>query len=344
MVCAIVAVGGSIALIRAYRQPPPVATPRAARPAEHVTPPPARPATLVASAPAPRQTRVHELLSKLTAKYPFGRPRQNALRSVIGYLSAAEVRAALDETFGHDEDNDLTHVLLERLATLDANAALEFAHAHRFGVDPPWWLSVIGGLPQPQLALPDLLQLPAGDARTSFLSYAAGSWAAHDPAAALDYALNAAPAEARPLVLANVILFTAHQDHAAGFALALQYDTQINDPAFLQQVATDWAARDFAGALERVRTLPDSDAQQRALRGVAAVAASRDGESARILIAQVDDSAARAELYRQAAMQWLHRDPNAARAWLTTTTVLSDAAKQSILASGNSARPVATTP
>jgi hypothetical protein len=203
---------------------------------------------------------------------------------------------------------------------------------------------VLGGLAQPQRVLGDLQQLPTGEVRTGMLSFLAGRWATSDSGAALDFALHAAPPEARQQVLSNVVIFAAHQNPSAGLALALQYQAQIGDPDLVEHLVTDWAANDFAGALEAVRTLPDVDAQQRALRGVAAVAASRDPASARVLIEQVQDGAARTELYRQVGMQWLQRDPAAARAWLASTTVLSDAEKRTVLASLDPTQRVTATP
>ena len=37
-----------------------------------------------------------------------------------------KIIVVLDETFGNEGDNDITHVLLEQLAARDANAALLF--------------------------------------------------------------------------------------------------------------------------------------------------------------------------------------------------------------------------
>ncbi len=274
---------------------------------------------------------MHIMLRDLRAAFRFGKFRQKALREILGELSEAEVLAALQETFGAEGDNDITHVLLEHLASVDAPATLAFAREHRFGTSPPWWMSVIGGLKNPRQVLPELMNLPVGDARTSFLAYATGRWATTEPDAALDYAVQRAPIEAQQAAINNSLLFAARTDPAHAFDLARVIAPEFSDAHLLASIATDWAANNYAQAQEKIRSLPDGTEKQSALAGLVAVTISRDLPGAFAMIPELKDQAARSEFYMQATRYWLRQDGAAARTWLSGTTELSAEQKTAVL-------------
>jgi hypothetical protein len=284
--------------------------------------------------------RMHAMLKELRASFHFGKVRQKALRALMGELTEAELLAALNETFSAESDNDMTHVLLEQLASMNAAAALDFARAHQFGESPPWWMSVIGGLKDPQQALPDLLKLPPGDARTSFLAYLTGRWALSEPDAALDYAVRGAPIEAQQLAISNAVLFAARKNPRHAFELALAITPESNDVSLVAQIVTDWAGNDYPQASERIRRLPEGAGKQSALAGLVAVTISRDLPRAWPMIPEITDQSIRTEFYVQAARQWLVQDATAARTWLANTTELSTEQKTTLLHEGQSGTPV----
>lgn len=276
---------------------------------------------------AARLPSYQDFLDALTDKFPFGRERQSVLSEMLEGAPPEAVEALLRMTFGDENLNDLSHVLIERLATLAPGLALAFAHEQKFGIDPPWWHSVIGGLEDPLVALGDILALPGSDVRTQFIGHVALKIGLADPDAALHFALAEAPPEARGTAIVNAVAAAARRDHADGFELALFYAPEAGEPGLLRSVAADWAMNDYPAALARIEAMPAGDARQTALTGLAAVAIDRDFSNAWGLLAQVNDADARRALYLQAAKQFFLTDPNQAEAWLGSTGELNAADK-----------------
>lgn len=302
--------------------------------------PASAPAAVVGPIAYGPEERMRDMLQELRAAFRFGKLRQNALRGILDQLTQDEILAALDQTFPSESDNDITHVLIEHIAGMDASAALDFARTHHFGESPPWWMSVIGGLENPQEAMTDLMVLPPGDARTSFLTYMTGRWALSDPDAALEYAVYEAPLEVQQIATSNAVLFAAHNNPGHAFNLALTLAPATEEVSLLAQVATEWAASDYSQAHERIQQLPAGAAKQSALAGLVAVAISRDLPRALPMITELEDPSIRSDFYVQAARQWLAQDGVAARNWLADTSVLSPEQKASLLQESGRMGPV----
>lgn len=264
-----------------------------------------------------------DFLDALTREFPFGRERQGALREMLEGAPPEAVEGLLRLTFGTEVLNDLSHVLIEHLSKLSPEDALAFAREKQFGVDPPWWHSVIGGLADPRVALPDILALPASDVRTNYLGHMTLQTGLTDPDAAMRFALTGTPPEARGAAVANAVFAASRLDYADGFERALLYGSEAGDPGLVKQVVVDWAMDDYAGALERFNAMPEGEARQTALAGVASVAIERDFENAWDMVAQVRDTATRENLYVQAAKRYFLLDTAKAAAWLEQTDTLS---------------------
>lgn len=305
-------------------------------PVEAGPPPPSLPRQDHVPAPAPPKpepatpSSYQGFLDALTREFPFGRERQGALREMLDGAPSEAVEALLRLTFGTETLNDISHVLIERLATLAPEAALAFAREKRFGVDPPWWHSVIGGLADPRAALSDILALPVSDARTNYLGHMTLQTGLSDPDAALHFALTETPAEARETAIANAVFAASRLDYADGFELALLYGPEAGSLGLVKQVAVDWAMNDYAAALARLEAMPESDARQTALAGVASVAIERDFESAWGMLAEVRDARVREDLYIQAAKKYFLTDPTKAEAWLRDTDALTPEGKAGV--------------
>jgi|GEM_PF-3580893 hypothetical protein len=308
---------------RVERGRPPAAVPSARGPEQVVVAKAREPgdeAPSAAESSAPPSYR--GFLDALTREFPFGRERQGVLREMLEGAPPEAVEALLRLSFGTESLNDISHVLIERLAELAPGRALAFAREMRFGVDPPWWHSVIGGLADPRLVLGDILALPASDARTNYLGHLTLQTGLTDPDAALRFALAEAPAEARGTAIANAVFAAARRDPMEGFDLALLYGEEAGDPALVRRIAVDWALDDYAAASARILAMEDGAARRRAVEGLAAAAIARDPVAALDVIAQVGDAATREALLVDAGRQLYLKDRAAAEAWLAKTPEL----------------------
>lgn len=227
-------------------------------------------------------------LDRFKTHFPFGRDRQKALRMLIVKAPIEDVKRLLDMTFGDEPLNDISHVLIERLAKVDPDAALDFARSHAFGTDPPWWHSVIGGLESPNIALDDVHALSRCENRNSFIGHIAIRWAQIDKAAALDYAVNKSPLETRENAVANVVIGVSRTDHEEGMVLSAEYADYCGDHSLARAIAIDWAtSNEYEQAREYVENIPEGIHRQEALYGLAMVTISRDLSNAWPLIEQI---------------------------------------------------------
>ncbi|MFH1498501.1 MAG: hypothetical protein ABII82_11830 [Verrucomicrobiota bacterium] len=267
------AIGGGLSVCRPRCRPddiPPTSSPPPVLASTDGVPSPVVPAEPVVPTPLHQ-----DFLDALTHEFPFGRERQSVLVEMLAGAPPEVVEALLRLSFGHDEFNDLSHVLIERLSTLAPDAALAFAREQRFGIDPPWWHSVIGGLNDPRDALGDLLVLPAGAERTRFVGHVALRLGLVDPDEAVLFSRIQAPPEARGVALLNAIFAVSRNDRAAGFELALRHGAETGEPALLRSLAVEWALEDLVAARTRIEALPEGEARNAALAGLAAALISR---------------------------------------------------------------------
>lgn len=287
-----------------------------------------KPATNAEAAAAPASYQ--DFLDALTREFPFGRERQGALREMLEGAPGDAIEGLLRLSFEQEALNDISHVLIERLALLAPEAALAFAREKAFGVEPPWWHSVIGGLADPRIALGDILALPASDVRSRFLGHLVFQLAAQNPEAAMTFALSSVPTEARGAAVANVVFAASRRDFAEGFDLALLYGPEAGDPGLVKRIAVDWAMDDYAAALARFRAMPEGEARQATLTGVASVTIERDLEAAWGMVAEVRDPGARERLHIQAAKRYFLLDTKKAAAWLERTDLLGPESKRDL--------------
>lgn len=230
------------------------------------------------AAPAPDDEEARQIvafLAFITGEFGFGRERQAVLREALEEAPPRVVEALLRSVFGDDELNDIAHVLLERLAELAPESALAFGREKGFGLDPPWWHSVIGGLADPRAAVADVLALPASDARTGYLGHVAFRLGLADPAAAAAHVSAGGPPEARGVVLANAAIGISRGDPAAGLDFAIARGAATEDPGLVRSLAVDWAMDDLAAARRHILAMPEGDARRAALAGLRAAAQGR---------------------------------------------------------------------
>ena len=228
---------------------------------------------VAASAPTPTY---QDFLDDLAREFPFGRERQSVLAEMLAGASPETVEALLRLSFGDDDLNDVSHVLIERLAEFAPEAALAFAREKRFGVEPPWWHSVIGGLEDPRSALGDVLALPAGEVRTRFVGHIALRLGLADPQAGIALGRGLASPEERRVAVLNTLFAAARRDPAAGFELALAHGAETGEVRrLLRSIALDWALAEPVAARVRVEALPEGEARRSALEGLAAATLAR---------------------------------------------------------------------
>lgn len=243
---------------------------------------------LVASAPKPTPASAPEadveearhldaFLAALIAAHPFGRERQAVLREILEQAPPSAVEALLRVTFGDEGLNDITHVLIERLAAVAPEAALVFAGEKRFGIEPPWWHSVIGGLADPRLASDGVLALPPSETRTNLIGHIALRIGDADTEAAVGYALREVPAGERAVAFANAVIGVARRDPAAALALASAHG---EDVGLVRSLAVDWAMDDPIAARSHILALPAGAVRQAALEGLGAAVAGRGAAEA----------------------------------------------------------------
>ncbi len=284
------------------------------------------------SEPKTEREAAAAFLAELRAAFPFGRERQAALRSAMDGVPAEGIEVLLRLTFGDDELNDISHVLIERLAELSPEAALAFGREMGFGAEPPWWHSVIGGLADPRGVMEDVLALPESAVRTGYIGHAAQRLALTEPQAALDFAFLDAPPEARETAVANAVIGVGRADPAEGFELALQlHETHGETPVdggLLHSIALDWSMNDPAAASRRIMAMEPGAARQVALTTLAKAAVGRDHREALALAAHVEDAAARAEVVLQAAVEFYMKEPTHAEGWLGRTSDLTPEQKR----------------
>lgn len=254
--------------------PPPVRITAAAEPAARA-PAPARAPRPPPDIDAEEARKLEAFLAFITGELGFGRERQALLREALEEAPPRIVEALLRACFGDDEFNDIAHVLLERLAELAPEAALAFGHEKGFGLDPPWWHSVIGGLADPRAATEAVLSLPASEARTGYLGHIAFRLGLADPAAAAAHVAAGAPPEARSVVLANAAIGVGRRDPAAGLAFAIDRGAATEDPGLVRSLAVDWAMDDLAAARRHILAMPHGPARRAALDGLHAAAQGR---------------------------------------------------------------------
>jgi hypothetical protein len=116
---------------------------------------------------------------------------------------------------------------------------------------------------------------------------------------------------------------------------ALTYLPKVSEadrPNAYATIARGWTKDDPAAASVWVDQLPPGREKDRAISGMASQLSDREPDSSTIWAATIADEKERTTAIQSSAAKWLKRDRPTAEAWIQESTVLDDAAKQSLLA------------
>jgi hypothetical protein len=159
--------------------------------------------------------------------------------------------------------------------------------------------------------------LPSELLKTPFGLEVLKRWARLDPKAALDWAMHETDDVVRRALLVEVSFQMAQRDPARAVALAERFDLGQGSGAVLENLAQQWADRDFPAAHTWVLGQPAGDLRDELVGRVAFVWSHREpAEAARLVVEQIPPGPVQTEAAMSVLHQWAQLDFAAATGWV----------------------------
>jgi len=156
--------------------------------------------------------------------------------------------------------------------------------------------------------------------REAALRTVAQRWAQIDRDAAAHWALSLGDAAERDAVIDAVALSMGDSDPRAALDLLMRRVADERADSTRVGVISSWASRDFAAAQSWTEAQPPSAARDDIVLRLAFMRAQADPAAAMQLASRMlGDETARREAFASIIRPWIARDPDAARAWFSST-------------------------
>ena len=233
-------------------------------------------------------------------------------------LDQNTIRAAMDamEKLPEADSDFARYPLLARWLELDQAAAYEWVSALpkkelRTDLMREFFHSL--GMKDPAAALGFLSRYKADPNRGEDFTYSVfEAWSAHDPAAAVDAALNLPKKEAQGSGLSVALGRWAKRDPLAALVRVEQMQDSDLRREQRRAVLREWAAADPQAAANRALSLPAGKERNDALASVISGAAPNDPKGALRMMEQMPPGAARTETLRRIVGELGYKEPQAA--------------------------------
>lgn len=169
-----------------------------------------------------------------------------------------------------------------------------------------------------------------GEERDRAMSEALDVLASTDPQSAATKVSSISAGRDRDRAIEDVAGKWASQDPAAAAAWVVTQETGDMDDA-MREVMSRWAGSDSSGALAFIQSQPMGEARDSATSTY--LWTNRDTEPAQAieLAETISDDRSRDRTVGMTAMRWMREDEAAARAYIESSTALSDGARERIL-------------
>ena len=174
--------------------------------------------------------------------------------------------------------------------------------------------------------------LPAEEQDTAMAS-AIRSLANQDPQAASTKIAAMADGDAKNRAIGEVVDTWSRENPKAAAAWLSSQSAEASGRA-MRELMGNWARQDDAGALSYLTAQPAGEARDQATQAYVWSNRSSDPKSVMTLAESIADEGDRQRAVGVAAMQWMQSDPEAAKAYIASSTTISDEAKQRLQEGG----------
>jgi hypothetical protein len=231
--------------------------------------------------------------------------RRYEIYAVGQELDRETIRAAMEATqqFSDEDREHAQYPLIARWLELDPAAAYQWvnnlpAPKRRTNLMREFFHSL--GLKDPTTALSFLAQYKSDPNRSDDFTYSVfEAWSAHDPAAAVDAAINLQKIDTRQSAVGVALGRWAKKDPQGALARVAQLPDGESRRQNLRTVLREWAEEDPQGAANHALSLPEGKERNDALAAALSGAAAKDRDTAMRLVEQLPRGAARTETLRQ---------------------------------------------
>lgn len=169
--------------------------------------------------------------------------------------------------------------------------------------------------------------LPADD-QARALASAIGGLSNNDPEAASKQLAQMEAGESRDRALANVVEDWARVNPQAAADFVKQQDSEEAQRGALRELMPAWVAQNPAAALTYANSFPAGEVRDSALQSYVWSNNSAAPSEVIKVAETIGDEEDRSRTVGMTAMRWMREDPEAAKAYIEQSTVLSDEAKQ----------------
>jgi hypothetical protein len=178
-----------------------------------------------------------------------------------------------------------------------------------------------------------ILDFPPGELQRRAINQIAIQWAQENLEAALAWAAQLAPGNARQEALASVATEWGTRDAAAAAAAAYAAQLPAGDAQerALRNVMTHWAADDSTDAAAWLDEIPAGAARDVAVAALTSRISPKHPETAAAWAQTISDESMRNTEVEQIVRNWMRFDENAARTWLARATAVAPDVKRRLL-------------
>jgi hypothetical protein len=165
------------------------------------------------------------------------------------------------------------------------------------------------------------IALPAGDNLSAELTRAFSSLGEHDPQTATRQISALAPGANRSAALGGLVDGLAKTRPAEAAKLLISLGSPQDQVALIGALATTWTGQNAQASTDWIKTLPASEARDRALQSAAFVLAKKDPAAVLALLPIAQSDYARFDIARWALLHLQARNPDNAQATLDRMTL-----------------------
>lgn len=234
---------------------------------------------------------------------------------------------------GNDKDQAMTSVVRE-LSMTNPQKAVQLAATMEGDAKTSAYESIAGqwGAKNFSEAEAWIKSLPA-DQQDAAMASAIRSLANQDPQAASTKIASMADGDAKNRAIGEVVDTWSREDPKAAAAWLSSQSTEASGRA-MRELMGNWARQDDAGALSYLTAQPAGEARDQATQAYVWSNRSADPKSVISLAETITNEEDRQRAVGVAAMQWMQSDPEAAKAYIQSSTSISDEAKQRLQEGG----------
>jgi len=234
---------------------------------------------------------------------------------------------------GNDKDQAMSSVVRE-LAMTNPQKAVQLAATMEGDAKTSAYESIAGqwGAKNFSEAEAWIKTLPA-DQQDAAMASAIRSLANQDPQAASTKIASMADGDSKTRAIGEVVDAWSRENPKDAAAWLSSQNAEASGRA-MRELMGNWARQDDAGALAYLQAQPAGEARDKATESYVWSNRSADPKTVISLAETITDEGDRQRAVGVAAMQWMQSDPEAAKAYIQSSTTISDEAKQRLQEGG----------